>query len=165
MLNETVQEALNGQIKNELDSAYLYLAMAAHFESANLPGFARWMRLQSREEVSHALRIFDFIHERGGRVTLQALDRPPAEFQSPLDAFQKVLEHERKITETIHRLYELAAREDDYPTQVMLQWFITEQVEEERSAGEVVEKLRMIGDQGAALLMLDRELGEREADG
>lgn len=164
MLNKAIQDAINEQVKNELYSAYLYLSMSAYFEAVNLPGFAHWMRLQSQEEVSHAMKYFDFISDRGGRVVLQAIDQPPVEFQSPLDVFQRTLEHERKVTAMIHRLYELAVKENDYATQTELQWFITEQVEEEKRAHEIVERLKMIGDQGAALLMLDRQLGERGSD-
>lgn len=164
MLSKSLQNALNEQIKNELYSAYVYLSMSAHFEAANLRGFAHWMRVQSQEEVAHAMRIFDFINDRGGRVVLQAIDEPPADFKSPLEVFQKALEHERKVTEMIHKLYELAVKGNDYPAQVMLQWFIEEQVEEEKSATEVVEQLKLIGDQGAGLFMLDRQLGERKAE-
>jgi len=164
MLSKAVQKAINEQIKNELSSAYLYLSMSAHFVAVNLPGFARWMRRQSQEEVSHAMRLYDYLHERGSRAVLQAIDQPPAEFKSPLDVFQQVLEHERKVTGMIHRLYELATKENDYATQVELQWFIEEQVEEEKRASEFVAQLKMIGDQGAALFMLDKELGARGAD-
>lgn len=161
MLSKKLQDAINDQIKHELYSAYLYLAMSAHFEAVNLPGFARWMRLQSQEETSHAMKLFDFIHERGGRVVLQAIAQPPGEFKSALNVFQQALEHEQKVTEMIHRLYELAGKENDYATQVMLQWFITEQVEEEKTAGDVVEQLKTIGEQPAAVFMLDRQLGAR----
>lgn len=164
MLSKKLQDALNEQLKHELYSAYLYLSMSAHFEAQNLRGFAHWMRVQSQEEVSHAMRIFDFINDRGGRVMLQAIDEPPTDFKSPFDIFQKALAHERKVTGMIHKLYELAVKENDYPAQVMLQWFIEEQVEEERSATEVVEQLKLIGDQGAGLFMLDRQLGERKAE-
>ena len=164
MLNEVVQDAINEQIKNELYSAYLYLSMAAHSEAANLPGFAHWMRLQSQEEVSHAMKLFDFVNDRGGRVVLQAIDQPPVEFESPLDVFKKTLEHERKVTALIHRLYELAVKENDYAAQVMLHWFIEEQVEEEKSAEQIVEALKMIGDKPQTLIMLDRELGRRGAE-
>lgn len=164
MLSKTLQDAINEQIKDELYSAYLYLSMSAHFETVHLPGFGRWMRLQSQEEVLHAMKLFDFIHHRGGRTVLQAIDQPPAGFKSPLDVFQQALDHERKVTGMIHRLYELAVKENDYATQVQLQWFITEQAEEERTAGEVVEQLKIIGDQTAALFMLDRQLGARGAD-
>jgi ferritin len=163
MLSKTLQEAMNEQIKNELYSAYLYLSMSAYCEAANLPGFAHWMRLQAQEEEIHAMKLFDFIHERGGRVVLQAIDQPPAEFQSPLDVFKETLEHEQKVTALINNLYTLAVQEKDYASQAFLQWFVTEQVEEEASASQVLETLKMIGDQSHALLMLDRELGGRGA--
>jgi ferritin len=164
MLGKTLQDAMNEQIKNELYSAYLYLSMSAYCEAANLPGFAHWMRMQAEEEVSHAMKFYQFIHERGGRVVLQAIDQPPVEFQSPLNAFEQTLEHEQKVTAMIHDLYTLAVQEKDYASQAFLQWFVTEQVEEEDSATQIVETLKMIGDKGHALLMLDRELGRREAD-
>lgn len=164
MLNSAVQEALNHQIQHELYSAYVYLSMSAYFESANLPGCARWMRMQSQEEVAHAMRFFTFINDRGGRVVLEALDQPPVEFQSPLDVFQKALEHERKVSESIYRIYDLASKEKDYPTQVLLNWFVSEQVEEEKSAGEIVSLLEMCSSEGPALIMLDRQLGAREHD-
>ena len=163
MLSKVMQDGINEQIKNELYSAYLYLSMSAHFEAANLPGFAHWMRLQSQEEVEHAMKFFDFVNERSGRVVLQAIDQPPVEFGSSLDIFEQALEHERKVTAMINRLYKLALEGSDYPTQVMLQWFIEEQVEEEASAGQIVETLKMIGEKTQALLMLDRELGRRGA--
>ncbi len=162
MLNHKLQTALNEQIKNELYSAYIYLSMSAYFESVNLPGFANWMRKQSQEEVNHAMKIFDFIHERGGRVELQAIDQPPVSFESPLKVFEMALEHEKKVTAMIHDLYKLAEEEKDYPTQVMLHWFIDEQVEEEKSASDVVEQLKRIGDDGVGLLLLDQKLGDRE---
>ena len=164
MLSKTLQDAMNEQIKNELYSAYLYLSMSAYCEASNLPGFAHWMRMQAQEEVTHAMKFYDFIYERGGRVVLQAIDQPPLEFQSPLDVFEQTLEHEQKVTALINDLYALAAREKDYASQVFLQWFVTEQVEEEDSATQIVETLKMVGDKGHALLMLDRELGGRGAD-
>ena len=164
MLSKAMQEAINEQIKHELYSAYLYLAMSAHFEAASLAGAARWMRMQSQEEVDHAMKFFDFVNERGGRVTLQAIDQPPAEFGSPTAVFEQTLEHERKVTALIHQLYELALKEKDYPAQVMLQWFIEEQVEEEATATHILEMLKMVGDKGQALVMLDRELGRRGAE-
>lgn len=162
MLKNNIEDALNEQIKNELYSSYLYLSMSAHCESINLSGFAYWLRLQYEEEVSHAMKIFEHINDRGGRVILQAIDQPPSDFRSPLHIFENVLEHERQVTEMINKLYELALNESDYPAQVMLQWFISEQVEEEKMAGEIVEQLKLIGDQGTALLMLDKRLGSRE---
>lgn len=161
MLSRKLQDALNEQIKNELYSGYLYLAMSAYFEANNLPGFAHWMRVQAGEEQEHALKFFDFIVDRGGRVVLQAIDQPPVEFQSPLAVFEATLVHEQKVTGLINKLYELAVAENDYPAQVMLQWFINEQVEEEKNATQIVETLKMIGEKGQALIMLDRELGQR----
>jgi ferritin len=164
MLSKAMQDAINEQIKNELYSAYLYLSMAAYFETGNLPGSAHWMRVQSQEEVAHAMKFFDFVNERGGRVVLQAIDQPPVEFDSPSDVFEKTLEHERKVTALIHHLYEVALKENDYAAQVMLHWFIEEQVEEEDQASQILETLRMVGDKGNALVMLDRQLGSRGAD-
>ncbi len=162
MLSKPIEEAINEQIKNELYSSYLYLSMSAYLESTNLPGMARWMRLQSQEELEHAMRLFDYVHDRGGRVVLEAIDQPPAEFGSPVDIFQMALGHEQKVTGMINGIYDLAVKEDDYPTQIEMQWFITEQVEEEKSAGAVVEVLKMIGDNGPSLVIADRELGARE---
>lgn len=163
MLNKTIQDAMNEQIKNELYSAYLYLSMSAYCESINLPGFAHWMRMQEQEEKMHAMKFYDYIHERGGRVVLQAIDQPPAEFQSPLDILEKTLEHEQKVTAMINDLYALAVQEKDYASQIFLQWFVTEQVEEEDSVSQIIETLEMIGDNRHALLMLDRELSARLA--
>lgn len=162
MINKTVQDAINEQIKKEFYSAYLYLSMAAYCDSINLPGFANWMRLQYQEENAHALRLFDFLNDRGGRVKLLAIEQPPSEFQSPLSLFEEVLAHERKVTGSIHDLYALAVKENDYPTQVEMQWFISEQVEEEKSAGDIVEQLKLAGDNKTALMMLDRELSSRQ---
>ena len=152
MLSKALEQAINDQIKNELYSAYLYLSMSAHFEANNMPGSARWMRLQSNEEVSHAMKLFDYVNDRGSRVVLQGIDQPPAEFGSPL---------EQKVTGMINHIYDLAVKENDYPTQIELQWFITEQVEEEKSAGDIVEQLKVVGDHGPSLIMLDRALGAR----
>jgi ferritin len=163
MLPKTMQDAINEQIQKEYHSSYLYLAMAAYCEANNLPGAAQWMRVQSREELSHAMKLFEHMVDRGGRVTLQAIPQPPAEYKSALDVFEKVLAHEQLVTASIHKLYALALKENDYPAQVMLQWFVTEQVEEEKSATEVVDQLKMIGDSTNGLLMLDRGLGKRGA--
>jgi len=162
MLSKTLETAINDQIKHELYSAYLYLSMSAYLEANNMPGSARWMRLQSEEETSHAMKLFDYMYDRGNCVVLQAIDQPPSEFGSVLDIFEKALEHEQKVTSLINSIYELAVKENDYPTQVELQWFITEQVEEEKSAGDIVDQLKMVGDHGPSMLMLDRALGARE---
>jgi ferritin len=163
MISSTIQNAINDQIKHEFFSSYLYLSMSAYFETLSLPGFARWMRMQSQEEHEHAMKFFDFLNDRGGSVELQALDQPAGEFQSPLDVFEQSLAHERKVTALINRLYELALKENDYATQTLLQWFITEQVEEEKNAGQIVEQLKMTGGEPSALLLLDRELAGRGA--
>ena len=163
-MNERVERAFNDQINEELFSSYVYLAMAAHFEAMNLEGFANWMRHQVQEEVEHAMRLFTHINRRGGRVVLKAIGEPPVDFGSPLEAFQKALAHEQHITGTINALYEIALEEKDYPAQMELQWFIEEQVEEEENTGGVVELLKMAGDNQGALLILDRELGERSGE-
>ncbi len=162
MLSDKLQSALNEQIKHEFYSAYLYLAMSAHFENKSLPGFAKWMRKQAEEEMEHAMKIYDFIHDCGSTVTLQAIEQPPADFGTPLEAFQQALEHEQFITGRINKLYKLALEENDYPTQVMLQWFIEEQVEEEKTASEIVEQLKLTANHGPAILMMDQRLGKRE---
>lgn len=164
MLPQLLQQALNDQIQREFYAAYLYLSMSAYFEALNLPGFAHWMRQQSREELGHAMRLFDFVNERQGRVVLKAIEQPPAEFESPLAAFQAALAHEQRVTRHINEIYELAVREKDYPTQVMLHWFIEEQVEEESTAAQIVERLKMVGDQPAALLMMDNLMGQRAGE-
>lgn len=161
MLNETVQDAINEQIKNELYSAYLYLAMSAHFEAVNLPGFAKWTRMQAEEETEHAMKLFDYVNERGGRVILEAIDQPPVEWGTAMEIFQAILEHEQKVTGLIHNLYEIAIQEKDYPTQVMLHWFIEEQVEEEDSAGQMVENLRRVQDHPGAVFHMDQQAGSR----
>jgi ferritin len=164
MLSKTLLDEMNEQIKHELYSAYLYLSMAAQSEAMNLPGFAHWMRLQAQEEVGHAMRFYDFIYDRGGRVVLQAIDQPPSEFASPLAMFEQTLEHERKVTARINHIYSLAVQEKDFASQSFLNWFVDEQVEEEKNASLILETLKMIGEKGHALVMLDRELGKREAE-
>ncbi len=155
--------ALNDQIHMEFESAYIYLAMAAHFEAEALPGFAAWMRAQSREEEGHATRLFEHVLDRGGRVRLQALAQPQDDFGTPLQVFQTALQHEREVTRAIHELYRLAVEEGDFPAQVVLHWFITEQVEEEKTASDIVDRLERVGDNDAALIFMDRELGQRGA--
>lgn len=163
MLSKTMQEALNDQINHEFYASYLYLSMAAHFDQANYPGFAHWMRLQSQEEYGHAMKIFGFINDRDGQVELKAIAQPATKFKSPLDIFTQALEHERKVTGLIHKLYDLAVKENDYATQVMLHYFVEEQVEEEKVALAIVDQLKMIGDTPTAMLMLDRQLASRAA--
>ena len=160
-LSTNLQESFNNQINAELASAYLYLSMAAYFEDKNLPGFAHWMRMQNEEETSHAMRFFDYVHDRGGRATLKMIAEPPSDFRSPLDAMERTLEHERKVTALINRMYQLAIEESDYAAQVMLHDLINEQVEEEKVAEEIVDHLRIIEGDGTGLLQIDARLGER----
>ncbi len=161
MLSKTLLKALNEQINKEFYSSHLYLSMAAYAESQNLPGFAHWMKLQQQEEHGHAMKLYKYVNERGGRVELGAIEQPPVDFKSPTALFEDVLKHERSITASINKLYEKSTKENDYATQVMLHWFIEEQVEEESSASEILETLRMAGEKGQALLMLDRQLARR----
>lgn len=161
MLSKPLEDAVNEQINKELYSAYLYLSMSTYCESVNLAGFAHWMRVQAQEELGHAMKLFDYVNERGGRVVLKAIEQPPPVWKSPLEMFQEVLKHERKVTGLINQLHALAVKERDDAAQTELQWFVTEQVEEEENAGAVVAKLKTVGDQGAPLLALDKELGAR----
>jgi len=163
MLTKPMQKALNEQISHEIDSAYLYLAMALHSSAIGLPGFASWLRVQWQEELSHAMKLTEIVHDRGGRVTLQAVEKPPAEFKSPMEIFRLVLAHEQKVTALINKLYETALKENDYATQVEVQWFIKEQIEEEKNAVTILDQLRMAGESGASLMMVDRALAARAA--
>jgi ferritin len=162
MLTVTMQNGLNQHINQEFYSSYLYLSMSAYCEFTNFPGFAHWLRVQSQEEMAHALKLFEYVNDRESRVMLQPIGQPPLEFQSLMEVMETTLEHERNVTEFIHHLYEIAIKEEDYATQVFLQWFITEQVEEEKAASDIVEQLKMVGDQADALLLLDRTLNIRE---
>lgn len=162
MLSQKLEQAVNEQIKNELYSGYLYLAMAAQCESMNLSGFAHWLKVQAKEELGHAMKLYDFVNDRGGRVVLEAIDKPPVEYKSLRDMFETVYQHEQKVTGLINKLYEMAKAENDYPLQVHLQWFIDEQVEEEKNATEILAKLKLVGESGNGLMMLDKVLGERE---
>jgi ferritin len=164
MINKAMQDAMNDQINKELYSSYLYLSMAAYLEDKNLSGFAHWMRVQETEEREHAMKFYDFIVERGGRVTLKAIDAPKAEWKSTLELAEEVAAHEGMVTASIYSLYELALKEKDYPAQIMLQWFINEQVEEEKNAAEIVANLKLIEDRGTAVLMLDHRLAKRGGD-
>ncbi len=161
MVNKKIEGALNQQLNAELYSSYLYLSMSAYFQSINLPGFANWMRVQAQEELVHAMKFYDFINERGGRVMLQEVKAPPTEWSSPHDVFENAYKHEQKVTGLINDLVNLAVGERDHATNIFLQWFVTEQVEEEASADEVVQKLKLVGDDNAGLFMLDGEMGQR----
>jgi ferritin len=162
MINKTVLNALNEQIQKEFASAYLYLSMAAHFDNESLPGFANWMKAQAKEEMGHGMKIYEYINERGGQVVLGAIEKPDADFGSPAEVFQQTLDHERKVTASINNLYELAVKEKDYPTQIHLQWFINEQVEEENTAETILEQIKAIEERKHPMIMLDHQLGKRE---
>ncbi len=161
MLSKKMEEALNKQVNAELFSSYLYLAMAADFEAKNLPGFAHWLKVQAKEETGHAMKFFEYINDRRARVALAAIAGPQAAWKTPLAAFEEVLSHEQKVTGLINGLIELAAKEKDPATVVLLQGFATEQVEEEKNADAIVAQLRMIGDSAHGLIMLDRALAQR----
>ena len=165
MLGKKLQALMNSQIQAEFYSAQLYLAMSAYSESENYKGFAHWLKVQYEEETSHGMKFLHYIQERGGAVELKAIDAPAAKFGSMLKLFEEVLAHEKKVTAMIHALYEAALAEKDYAAQIFLQWFITEQVEEEANAAEIVAKLRMIGDKSpGGLFYLDKALGKRGAE-
>jgi ferritin len=161
MIGKAMQDAINEQINKELYSSYLYLSMAAYFENQNLPGFARWMHVQEGEEREHAMKLYEFLVDRGGRVVLKPIAAPESEWKGSLELFKQVAAHEAAVTASIHNLYEVALKEKDYPAQAMLQWFITEQVEEEKNAAEIVAQLEMVEARGTAVLMLDKQLGKR----
>lgn len=161
MIPNTVEKALNAQINEELYSSYLYLAMAAYFEQEELPGLAHWMTIQVQEELVHVKRLYDYLFERDGRVVLGAIGAPPKEWESPLAAFQAAYEHEQHVTKLIHDLVTLARQERDHATENFLQWFVSEQVEEEATAKAITGQLRRTGDFGPGLLMIDRELTQR----
>ncbi len=162
MISKKMQDALNEQIREEMYSSNLYLSMAAWSESHNLKGFSHWMRVQSKEELAHALKLFDYIIERGGRVQIQAVAAPAQEFKSTREVFEKTLDHEVEVTKMVHHLYELALAEKDYATQNLMMWYIAEQVEEEARVTEYVEKLKMIGESTNAIFWVDKELRKRE---
>jgi ferritin len=164
MIKAKVENMLNKQINAELYSAYLYLSMSAYYESINLTGFAHWMRVQAKEEVGHAMRIYNHIVERSGRVNLSSIPNPPVSWKSPLNAFEEAYKHEQKVTKMIHDLVELSRRENDYAAESMLQWFIDEQVEEENQTEQIVRKLKLIKDSTNGLFMLDHELSKRKEE-
>ncbi len=152
---------MNEQIAKELYSAYLYLSMAAYFEARNLSGCAHWMKIQAKEETEHAMKFFEFLNDVGERVILEAIEKPLSNFSSVVGVFEATLAHEKEVTASIHKLYELAQKVNEYPASVLLQWFINEQVEEEKNATAILEKLKMIKVESGALLMLDAQLGKR----
>ncbi len=161
MLNPKIEQALNEQVNAEMYSAYLYLAMAAYFSDQDLEGFNHWMNMQSQEELGHAMKFYAFINERGGRNILKTIEAPPSSWDSPTAVFEAVLEHEQKVTALINNLVDLAIAEKDHATNIFLQWFVTEQVEEEAGVNAVLQKLKRLGNDGSGLFMIDRELAAR----
>lgn len=162
MIKPKIQQEINDQIQAEFQSGWLYLALAGWFEQRNLDGFAHWMKQQWREEEAHAMKFYDHLMRRGGEVEIQALQKPEISAESVQEVFEKVLAHEQHITGRINKLYELANKENDYPLITLLQWFIEEQVEEEETASDILEKVKMVGEEGTSLYLLDRELAGRE---
>ena len=163
MLNPKIQDAFNHHLNQEFFSAYLYLSMASYLEARNLSGMAQWMRIQVQEELFHGSKFIDFVHERGGRVVLKAIEAPKIDWDSPLQVFEEAYQHECVISGMINKLVDLAIAESDHAANSFLQWFVNEQVEEEATVETIVNKLRMVGDNGVALFMLDNELGNRTA--
>lgn len=161
MLSKKMEAALNEQLNKELYSAYLYMSMSAYSTHIGLKGFANWFMVQYQEEMMHAMKFYNYINDQGGQVKLMAIDAPPTEFTSPLDMFDKTLKHEQFVTKRINNLVDLAIKEKDHATNIFLQWFITEQVEEEANGNDIITKLKLVGKKGDALLMLDKELAAR----
>jgi ferritin len=161
MLKKKMLKALNAQINAEMYSSYLYLSMESYFQSVSLSGFAAWMRGQVQEELYHAMKMYDFVHERGGKVALDSIDKPDSSWKSPLAAFEHILKHEQMVTALINDLMDVAIAEQDHATQIFLHWFVSEQVEEEASVGEIVDKLRLIKNNSSGLFHLDSEMGKR----
>jgi ferritin len=164
MPKKAVETAINNQIQMEIESSYVYLAMAAYLDEQNLSGFSHWMRHQHQEELGHAMKLFDFLLDNGGHVELRAIAKPPATFSGPLAVMKQALKHEQKVTASITKLYELALKERDYPAQILLQWFIEEQTEEEKTVGDIIAQMEMAGESGTALLMIDRQLARRAGE-
>lgn len=165
MISNAMEETLNVQINKEIFSSYLYLSMSSYFESLSLDGCANWMKMQAQEELMHAMKIYDYVFDCGGRVILTAVDAPPVNWDSPRAAFEAALEHERLVTRSIHAIADLAVQEKDHATHNFMEWFVNEQVEEEKSVDDIVQKLKLVGNQGPGLFMLDRELKGRAQPG
>jgi ferritin len=161
MLSEKMLKSINHQINREHYSAYLYLSMASYATAEGLNGFANWFTVQMKEEIFHAEKMYNYVNQQGGRVLLEAVEQPPSDFSSMLDLFEKTLEHEKGVTTMINNLVKLAREEDDYATESFLQWYVTEQVEEEASPSEIIQKLKFIGKDGRGLLMIDKDLATR----
>lgn len=161
MLSEKMIEAINQQFNREMYSAYLYMAMSAHSNELGLKGFANWFMVQYHEEMAHAMKMYEYLQRQGAAVRLTTISEPPAAFSSPLDMFEKTLKHERSVTQWINELMDLAIAEKDHATRIFLQWYVSEQVEEEDNDNEMIAQLKLIGDNAHGLLMMDRELAQR----
>lgn len=164
MLGSRMEDALNGQLNGELQAAYTYLAMAAHSDAQSLPGFAHWLEEQAREELGHAMRFYRFILDRGGKISLKAIQPPPSDFGTLLEVFERALQNEQSVTRSIYELYKLAEEEEDYASHTLLEDFAAEQVEEEKSVTEIIDSVRRVGADGTGLLLLDRELAQRSRE-
>lgn len=161
MIKEKVQKALNKQLNEELQASYLYLSMSSHFETQNLDGFASWMRLQSQEEYSHAMKIFDFLHQAGANVELKKIETPKSSWKSFLDVFKDTYDNEKQVTTSIYEIVDLAMAEKDHAVTNFLQWFVNEQVEEEATSLKIMERMKLVGDNKNGLFLLDREMAQR----
>ena len=161
-MNSKLEKAFNEQVKNEFYSAYLYLGMSAYFESVSLPGFAGWMQQQAQEELMHAMKLYAYLNDVGAKVELGAIAKPPCDYKSPLDVFQKTLEHEKKVTAMINNLYDIASSVKDNAAVIFLQWFVTEQVEEEKSAADVIGILKRVKTDSPQIIMIDNQMGQRK---
>ena len=161
MISKNMVESLNGQINRELYSAYLYLGMASYAASEGFMGVANWYNIQVKEELTHAQMMYDYVTQQGGRVVLLPIESPPQDFASIKDTFEKTLEHEKAVTSLINKLVDTAKKENDHATEIFLQWFVTEQVEEEANPSEILQKIKITGGEGNNLFMLDTELGKR----
>jgi ferritin len=161
MLSKKMENALNEQINKEMYSSYLYMAMSAHSTNIGLPGFANWFMVQYKEEMEHAMRLYNYLNDQGGKIHLKAIDEPPSTFKDPMDMFQKTLKHEQFVNKSINTLMDLAIKEKDHATQIFLQWFVTEQIEEEGNDNDIITKLELAGSKGNGLFMIDKELATR----
>lgn len=161
MISKTMEKTLNEQMNKEMYSAYLYLSMSGHTTNIGLDGFANWFMVQYNEEMEHAMRIYNYLNDQGSKIHLKKIDEPPSTFKNPMEMFEKTLEHEQFITKSINDLMDLAIKEKDHATQIFLQWFVTEQIEEEANDNEIIAKLKLVGEKGNGLFMIDKELGQR----
>lgn len=162
MIKKTIEDAINKQIVREIYSSNLYLSISAYFHNQSLDGFANWMRVQAQEEMVHAMKFFDFVLDRQGLPKIGTIEAPPTDFKNPITALESAYQHEQLVSSWINELSDLAAKESDHATVVLLQWYITEQVEEEATSSQLVDKVKMIGDNKAGLFLLDNELKQRK---